>query len=577
MAAALILAVALYTSCKDDMEGKTFQIYDDVMMDDYITQKDMSMSSFLQIVDRAGFRGMVHAYGTYTCFAPDNNAIATYLQENNLSSIADMTESQCVDIVKYHILREVYATSDFIDGRLPTATMLAKFITTRTVGLESGAVIQVNRQAYIVEKDIQVANGYIHKVDRVLSPHELNCGEQIMALPDDYSLFKQVMQETGWVDTLKNNNEGVWYSVFLQSNASLAAAGITTRESLITYLKNNAKLDFTEDARLLWTYAAYHCVKGLFYIADLANTSSLISLAPSQAIMVKSKLDTILINEYKSTTKFEKGIPIDKQSEYTDFSCFNGVLQDLTGYIGPVKRGAQSVFWDVAEQPELLKDSRFRKSGIDLGWDFVKTFSEMKLTLASGQTTTKDWGYSTYSAYDPKNAHANQDALAIGWYRVSKVEFTMPMLTEGTYKVWVCYRRADVQARVRGIFSQVGQEDQTLNIIEFTEYFSTSTPAEVLRAAGWKRYTAKERNSTMCSRELGTIVVQSTGRHTLTFNVVDRGRTGAMWMDMIHFIPVEDDQLWPRFDMKGNMVFQTTPCEEIWPQTQACSADNESY
>jgi hypothetical protein len=52
------------------MQGKTFVVSDERMIDEYIEQKDTSMSEFLKVADKAGFRGMLHAYGTNTCFIP---------------------------------------------------------------------------------------------------------------------------------------------------------------------------------------------------------------------------------------------------------------------------------------------------------------------------------------------------------------------------------------------------------------------------------------------------------------------------------------------------------------------------
>jgi hypothetical protein len=71
---------------------------------------------------------------------------------------------------------------------------------------------------------------------------------------------------------------------------------------------------------------------------------------------------------------------------------------------------------------------------------------------------------------------------------------------------------------------------------------------------------------------LGTITVTKTGRHTLRFE----GLTGTnkVYWDMIHFIPVGDDQVWPRFDVLGNEIYKNTPCNSIYPFDQPCSSNN---
>jgi uncharacterized surface protein with fasciclin (FAS1) repeats len=582
----LISAAAIWSSCRDTLEGQTFLTSEDMMMDDYIVQHDASMSKFLDIVDRAEFRGMLHAYGIYTCFAPVNEAVDEYLQQLGKSSVADLTPEACADIVKYHVVRHsgegedvvAFMSSDFIDGRLGNPNMLAKYLTTRTVQQGDKTVIQVNRVANILERDIYAANGYIHKIDKVLTPPENTCGQQIAALPEaEYSLFKQVMRQTGWIDSLNLQGEGLWYSVFLQSNASFAAVGISTVAELIQYLKDEAKYSDKTDDELLAIYAAYHCVSGLYYIADLSMVSALQSLAPNQAITVKLKRDTLLVNEYGTSGSdgYEQGVAINKASEYTDYSCSNGVLTDMYGYIGPKVRGAMAVYWDVAEQPELVSNSRFRKSSISNSLDELQSWSELKFTLASGQKViTIDYDFR--SSYVKEYQLVNQDALSINWYRLASLEFTLPMLTPGTYNVWVGFRRANADnCRVRATLVQEGEDDQPMGIVKFEEYISIDDAAEVLLPAGYKRYAAKERATTMNCVQWGTCVVLSTGRHTLRCDVVDRGRNTNMWLDVIQFIPIEDDQLWPRFDMKGKAIYSGTPCDEIWPYANACSADND--
>jgi uncharacterized surface protein with fasciclin (FAS1) repeats len=567
------------------MYGKTFLTSDALMIDDYIVQEEeQSMAAFLEIADRAKFRDMLHAYGIYTCFVPSNDAVRRYLDSKSVSSVAELSVEECAQIVKYHVVRHeleeqvAFASTDFVNGRLPLATMLSKYLTTRMVNENGSVMIEVNRQAKIVQKDIEAANGYIHKVDQVLTPPELTCGERIEELPNDtYGLFKQIMQATGWVDSLKNKADDVWFSVFVQSDSAFREKGITDEESLLEHLRE-ALPAITEDRELLSYFAAYHCIKGLLYVVDLSNASALQSMAPNQALTFKVKEGSLLINEYINKDVYEAGVPVNKTSEYTDLSCYNGVLLEVDGYIGPQTRGPQAVFWDVAEQPEIMKDSRFRKSGFGIPWDVAQTYSEMKMTLASGVNTYGEFGYGFQGAYSNNWQVVNRDYLTIRWYRLSRVDFTLPLLTEGIYKVWVCFRRADVTTcRVRATFMQDGQDEQQLGTVNFSEYYNTETAAATLEGAGMKRYMAKERRGELNSRLWGSIEVKSTGRHTLRCDVIDRGRNADMFLDMIHFIPVNDDQLWPRFDMMGNAIYRGTPCEEIYPKDKACSTDNDDH
>ncbi|MDR0711343.1 MAG: fasciclin domain-containing protein [Prevotellaceae bacterium] len=607
-----IAALPFGHSCMvDEMENKTFLTSDEKMMDDYIMMEDNSMSSFLEIADRAEFRGMLHAYGTYTFFVPTNEAIAEYLQGLGKSSVAELTPEECVRIIKFHVVKHpdgdtaFISSSNFVDGRFPLATMLAKYLTTKSIEQNGVAYIQVNRQAIILQRDIRVGNGYIHKIDHVLVPSPLTCGEQIQSLPNSYSLFKEIMTRTGWIETLTEDNaDSVWYSVFVQSNEAFAAEGIENADSLASFLKSKVRLDLKQDTAvlsyikrmagwevseanvddaLLWIFAAYHCIKGLYYVADLVNTSSLQTLALNQAMTFKVQDGSLLVNEYINlvANQYEPGVLVNKASDYTDLSCYNGVLLDVDGYVGPQKRGAQAVYWDVTEQPEFRKNGKFRKGDFAISWDEAQTLSEIKLTLAAGKSSfgrEADFAYKYQSTYDDKWQLVNQDGLQVNWNQLSSMELVLPMLTPGIYDVWVCFRRADVNTcRVRATFIEEGQEEFEMDVVGFHTYLDINTDAQILLGQGMKRYAAKKRNTTTNSMRWGTMEVKSTGRHKLRLDVVDRGRSTEMWVDMIHFIPTDQDQLWPRFDMKGVAIDRGTECDQIYPYANSCSDDNDVH
>ena len=563
------------------MEGKQFLTTDDLMIDDYITQNDPSMSVFLDVVDKAGFRGMVHAYGTYTCFIPTNDAIAAYLDATGKSSVNQLSVEECEEFVKYHVVMDTLRTVDFIDGRLQTANMVAKYLTTRAREVSGNIFIEVNRQALILEENIRAANGYIHKIDNVLTIPEFTVGEKLMMLPDEYSIVRSIMERTGWVDTLSTvKNDEDWHTVFLQSDETMAKVGINSIDDLIERLRID-RPDILETDSLLWTFAAYHCVKGLYYVADLVFRSAMLSQAPNQALTFKLKRDSLLVNEYVGIDGkiTERGIPVNRKSEFTDFTCYNGVLHDLEGYIGPLRRMAQAVYWEVTEQPEFLADSRFRRPGNIIPIP-AAGLSGITQNIRSG-TSHGEFAYECRSAgYSNDWAITHNDALRVRFNRVYDISLTLPLLNEGTYNVWICYRRANTaQARIRGAFLQEGEEEQIMsNVVLLDHNVWPPRDPQMQIVMGHKRYTAKNRNQSTISQLMGAIVVQSTGRHILRLDVLDEGQGNNMWIDMFHFIPIEQNQLWPRFDFAGNPVWLGTPCDEIQPIIGAsCPADNDEW
>jgi uncharacterized surface protein with fasciclin (FAS1) repeats len=563
------ISLTLFSSCQDYMQGKTFVVSDERMIDEYIEQKDTSMSEFLKVADKAGFRGMLHAYGTNTCFIPTNEAINVYCKRVGISSLESLPAAELENLIKYHIVRDTIKTAGFVDGRLSKATMLGKFLTTKTI--QSGAsdpILRVNRQANILKSDIQVANGIIHKIDYILTPNPKTVGEMIDQLPDTYSLFKSIMKETKLTDTLTiNNGKDQWYTVILQSNAAFASANITDRATLLVKMRL-AQPDVKSDNLLLLMYAKYHCINRLAYAADLSLSSSELTLAPNQVVTFKTKQASLILNEYESLTKFEAGVNVDKNSEWTDMSCSNGVMIDLSGYIQPVKRGAEAVYWELSDQPEIKKLKEYRKPN-----SFV-SFNPGELSEVNfGGKNNPFIAYRVDPAYGDKVQYVHLDYLAIKFYSsiVQWMEFKTPVLTEGVYNVWICWRSNGSGCTFKTTFKEEGKDDQALaNLINITEGFSTTNTPEVNYSLGVKQYNAKKPNGAFISKLIGVIKVDYTGRHTLRFDPVSGGKNAEIGFDMIQFIPVEQDQLWPRFDIDGKAVYPTTPCDQIAPTTQTC-------
>ena len=573
------LVLVIFNSCKDYMEGKTFLVSDERMIDEYIEQKDTDMTEFLRIADKAGFRGMLHAYGTNTCFIPTNEAIAVYCQRHGISSLESLPIDELEKLMKFHVVRDTIRTAQFKDGRLDVATMLGKFLTTKTVQEgSSDPVIRVNRQANIIKKDIRVANGIIHKIDYLLTPEPKTVGEMIETLPEDplspqnnYSLYKSIMRDTKMIDTLTiNSGSDTWYTTLLQSNASFINQGILSRDDLLAKMRI-AQPDYaSDDAKLLQMFAQYHCINRLAYVTDLSMSSSELTMATNQVITVKVKKDSLIINEYQSLTKFEKGVAVNKQSDWTDLSCNNGVLIDLDGYIQPVKRGPEAIYWELTDQPEIKRMKEYRKKGSSV------TFHDGDLSeLRFGGKNTPFISYKVASAFDTKTQYVHYDYFEIPMKptQLQWMEITTPVLTEGTYNVWICWRRGGDDNKFKSTFKQVGKADQVLpNVVDLGEYFNTSNTPEVNLNNGMKQYNAKYKISVCCSRNCGAIKVEYTGRHTLRMDVLSGGSQYSWW-DMIQFIPVDQNQLWPRFDIEGNAISPGTPCNLISPVDQSCFGD----
>lgn len=556
------------TACDKEMEGQIYRVYDDKMLDEIM--EEQQLTGFLSVVEKAGMTGTIHAYGTYTFFSPTNDALDDYLESIGKNDANALTKDEAASIVKYHLILDTLATTDFVDGRMASPNFAKKYLTTKAEADGDLIYQRINRQAKVITENLRGANGILHIIDQVLTPPENSITDAIRALPDEFSLMKSLFEESGWADSLDVEIEDNWFTFFIQSNEAFESAGIKTKEDLLEQLAVSTPAVAAES--LIPNFIAYHAVNSLMYIVDLLSASSMQTLVPRQVITLKRNQDEILLNELIQDKINEPGIPLIRTTEYADLSCSNGVIQQINGHIEVKNRQAYRVYWDIAEQPELLAMKNFRKPGA-------------AASFAAGELSEIQWGgkapgtidywcstYPTVASFNAKGQYVYNDALRFGLNTGTTqwMEFTLPVLIEGKYKVWLCYRR-ELEATIKTIFKQEGYDDQVLPyLFSLAEYGvngdSEGWTPELAEMAGWKTYTAKTFNSVMNCHVLGIIDVQTTGRHILRFEAQPGGR-GQSWgsTDMIQFIPIDEDQLWPRVDMKGNWFYQNMPACEAWP------------
>ncbi len=557
----------LFSCKKSDIVTSTTT---DVNIYDYLVKNGDKFSEFAEMVEKAGYSDFLNAYGAYTLFAPTNDGVKAFLQETGKASVDAFTANELQNIVKLHLIEDTISTSSFTDGKLPHVTMLGQYLVTGVTNINGVSSYTVNRQALITEPNISLSNGKIHAIDHVLKAATKTVAQTIEADPA-YPIFTEALKATGYYDSLNiiNNPDTTrrFLTAIAETNKALADSGINSYAALKAKYSNTG--DPTNPNDSLHLYVAYHILTDARYIADIVSTASIPTLAPLEVITPKLDGETVLLNDIVFNGKHEPGVELDRVK--SDVTSNNGVVHSAKAHFAVKMRVPVRVDFDVADQPEIRKlTSVFRKATsvtaiitngggyaisrgflADVTWGSNTSTTSTISYVCMPPTSTQYWGWWT-------------DYLRIPMGNTSRnlwIEFRTPLLVKGRYKVWICYYRGRQSTNnPTPLSNRVTFDGEPLQrTFGFDEQKPSGTPGE-LEALGWKQYTqVPQTNSGQdlnnVGRLLGTIDVRTTDRHTIRieFLLAHSGQE-VNFLDIIQFIPVNDNQLRPVFARDGSII-----------------------
>ena len=527
----------------------------DVNIVGYLDKRLDSFSLFRQILDRTETSAFLNAYGAYTCFAPTNSGVRNYLAKLGVTTVEAADLNTLKDMVRLHLLEDTVYTGSFTDGKLPVITMYGQFLVTSVINKSGVSSYLVNRQASVSESNIRVGNGIIHVIDEVLLPATKTIAEQLAAKPE-YSIFVQALQATGYYSRLNVVDPNLttrWKTVIAESNQALADSGITSYAQLKTKYSQTGNPTLPNDS--LNMYVAYHITEGLKFLGDIIGTATHETWLPQEVISIKLIDQDVVINQDEFNGVLEIGVKIDRSK--SDIAATNGVWHDAKAHYMVKYRKPTALYWDVSSFTEIMKLPAYYKRA---------NYSFTRATEADNPIKDSYWGwgplastntltYSYSAASSITNYAYNSDVniLPMGlpnrpvWW-----EMRTPPIVKGRYKVWITYRQQKqssssnmlCQVEVNGTLMQ-----RTMN---FTETRPAGTDAE-LEAIGWKRYTENTSNL-WAARQVGVIDFTTTKQQIVRITPLV-GTQNNNNLDMIHFIPVDENQILPRFRPDGTKIY----------------------
>lgn len=154
----------------------------------------------------------------FTIFAPNNTAFNFFLSTNGYENINAVPTETLTALLLYHMIPGDNLSEDLLPGYVETASSFGPGENKLSLHISIEDNIELNGDANVLREDIQLANGVIHTVDKVLNFPDISTF--LKADPDLKDLFSALTREENFLflDFLSSADGPALFTVFAPSN-----------------------------------------------------------------------------------------------------------------------------------------------------------------------------------------------------------------------------------------------------------------------------------------------------------------------------------------------------------------------
>ena len=315
--AVLFLSVASFftlTSCSDDDDQNQNTLSSIAV----IAQSNPNLSSLSAALNRAGLSATLSSPGTYTVFAPTNQAFSAFLSANGFSNLNEVPVPLLKEVLLNHVIAEVKTASSLpASGYIKTlAKGTASSTNTLSMFVNKTDGVVLNGTSEVTTANISANNGVIHIVDAVIGlPTIVN---HALANPN-FTRLVGALTSAGQPDFVGVLSGAGPFTVFAPTNSAFADLDAEL-----------AAIPLTPTAAQLTSVLQYHVLNGNVLSSDLPGVVSGPTSGSVQAL-----------NGQNFTISLTGGAKItDANSRNsniiaTDVQCSNGVIHVLSKVLLP--------------------------------------------------------------------------------------------------------------------------------------------------------------------------------------------------------------------------------------------------
>lgn len=472
------LAAVITVACNsDDLDEGSYYTFTGETVASYCEDRPSTFSIFSQILKDTGLEALLSSYGHYTCFIPTDEAFESYFRENGFT-YESLAKEQKETIVYNHIIRSVtvdYQTKDFTDGALASTNMNNTYMVISYIANEDGTnSIMVNKSSKIIVADIEVHNGIIHAIDKVIVPSDETLGSVLENL-NDFKLFSEAFNLTHMNDSISEtydmsyanpyttefisvlgytmktlHQKRLGYTLLAEPDEVFVNAGIHNLADLVVlarqYYGSEDLDDYTSRRNPLNRFISYHLLNRQMSTNSFVYPGG--CTAPAYMNERNEYYETMLENRL---IEFKANYRINTLSDGTSVTV-NVAKSNISGANGYIHCLNDILVYDQEKMESDVLNKRMRFDAYGIPPELTNNNIRWQLTGLDGYGYTIPAGYCgdsfkfndatkfiMWASEDWTNYQADEMSIR-GWYDVS---VRIPPVPPGTYEIRLGYSVRD--------------------------------------------------------------------------------------------------------------------------------------
>lgn len=590
-----LVFASLMTACTDPFLNSSFIDKTNANLElsnaEYLKKYSDKYSKWIELLKYADmYNALNDASSNSTLFAPDNEAVARFLEWKGVSSVQELDKEYARNVAKVHILKGILRENEFIAdveaGSIPVKTLFGSYLTTsygyknfdvddeylNTVKLQDSLNIYLNNQAKVANlgRADTTVNGRVYGMEDVIRPLSETMVD-VLKTYDYYKIFVEAAEKTGfnkivsvYADTITNINGSISitekrFTCFAVPDQVYNNAGIQSFNDLAAYL--HAGTDYTNPENAVYKYIAYHYLGQAYQKASLAKVKSEAEVKiydtklPGNVITVQVQNGLVKINDLATIIR-------------SNIKARNGVIYKIDNILPVFEPKPQLVKWDFCNTADIESFVNAYGASKSLGDLFSEPISnkEYQIDLSLDQLEG-NFGTITAFTYNPTAAKTSTRSWRrVGFFKCSYVSSTLkdvnkygaymdnlfilnlgyagnitmktPTIIKGKYKVVLYYAGAP---GLKTFYTNGSNTRFNLDDYQKSIYMWKGIPATFVDPANKTNINANGIASEVLWDE---ITFDASGVHTFKATMMDinaktNGSYRQMW-DYLEFIPIAE-------------------------------------